>query len=68
MIVALGSFGAQTLLMTTEPIGKLRGRLMNYRGVKLMATYHPAYLLRNPFEKRKVWKDMRIALEYLAPR
>jgi len=64
-IVALGSFGAQTLLKTTEAIGKLRGRLMNYRGVKLVATYHPAYLLRSPMEKRKVWEDMRIVRDYL---
>ena len=65
VIVALGAFGAQTLLRTTEFIGKLRGRLMDYRGVKLMATYHPAYLLRSPFEKRKVWEDMRIVRDYL---
>ena len=68
VIVALGSFGAQTLLGTTEPIGKLRGRLTNYRGVKLIATYHPAYLLRSPLEKRKVWEDMRIARGYLHSR
>ena len=65
VIVALGAFGAQTLLGTTEFIGKLRGRLTDYRGVKLMATYHPAYLLRSPFEKRKVWEDMRIVRDYL---
>ena len=65
VIVALGAFGAQTLLRTTEAIGKLRGRLTNYRGVKLVATYHPAYLLRSPLEKRKVWEDMCIARDYL---
>jgi uracil-DNA glycosylase len=65
VICALGTFGAQTLLRTTEAIGRLRGRLMDYRGAKLMATFHPAYLLRNPNEKRKVWEDMRIVLEYL---
>ena len=65
VIVALGSFGAQTLLRTTEAIGKLRGPLTNYRGVKLIATYHPAYLLRSPLEKRKVWEDMRIVRGYL---
>ena len=68
VICALGTFGAQTLLRTTEPIGRLRGRLMDYRGAKLMATFHPAYLLRNPNEKRKVWEDMRIISEYLNPR
>lgn len=65
IICALGTFGAQTLLRTTEPIGKLRGRLMEYRGVKFMATFHPAYLLRNPMEKRKVWEDMLIIRDYL---
>jgi len=65
VIVALGQFGAQALLRTTETIGKLRGRMMNYRGAKLMATYHPAYLLRSPLEKRKVWEDMRIVRNYL---
>ena len=65
VIVALGAFGAQTLLRTTEAIGKLRGRLMDYRGVKLMATYHPSYLLRSPLEKRKVWEDMRIVRKCL---
>ena len=54
VICALGTFGAQTLLRTTESIGRLRGKLIDYRGAKLMATYHPAYLLRNPIEKRKV--------------
>jgi uracil-DNA glycosylase len=65
VICALGTFGAQTLLRTTEAIGKLRGRLVDYRGAKLMATFHPAYLLRNPNEKRKVWEDMRIISNYL---
>jgi len=65
VIVALGAPAAQTLFKTTEQIGKLRGRLANYRGVKLMATYHPAYLLRNPMEKRKVWDDMRIVRDYI---
>jgi uracil-DNA glycosylase len=65
VICALGAFGAQTLLRTTEPIGRLRGRFIDYRGAKLMATFHPAYLLRNPNEKRKVWEDMRVISEYL---
>jgi len=65
VIVALGAFGAQTLLRTTETIGKLRGRLTDYRGAKLMATYHPSYLLRSPLEKRKVWEDMRIVRKCL---
>jgi uracil-DNA glycosylase len=65
IICALGAYGAQTLLRTTEAIGKLRGRLLDYRGVKLIATYHPAYLLRNPMEKRKVWEDMQLIQKYL---
>lgn len=65
IICALGTFGAQTLLRTTESIGRLRGKLMDYRGVKLIATFHPAYLLRNPNEKRKVWEDMQIIRNYI---
>jgi uracil-DNA glycosylase family 4 len=65
VICALGAFGAQTLLRTTESIGRLRGHLIDFRGAKLMATFHPAYLLRNPMEKRKVWEDMQIVRDYL---
>ena len=65
VICALGTFGAQTLLRTTEPISRLRGMLIDYRGAKLMATFHPAYLLRNPNEKRKVWEDMLVIRNYL---
>jgi uracil-DNA glycosylase len=65
VICALGTFGAQTLLRTKEPISKLRGRLLDYKGLKLMATFHPAYLLRNPAEKRKVWEDVQIIRDYL---
>ncbi len=60
IICALGAFASQTLLQTTEPISKLRGRWMDFRdGIKVMCTFHPAYLLRNPSEKRKVWEDMQ---------
>lgn len=65
IICTLGAFGAQTVLRTTEPIGRLRGRLLDYRGRKLVATFHPAYLLRNPIEKRKVWEDMQIIRKFL---
>ncbi len=58
-ICALGTFAAQTLLDTDEPISKLRGRLFEYHGIKVMPTYHPAYLLRNPEKKRDVWEDMK---------
>ena len=65
VICALGTFGAQTLLRTKEPISKLRGQLIDFRGAKLMATFHPAYLLRNPNEKRKVWEDVQKIRDYL---
>jgi uracil-DNA glycosylase len=65
VICALGLFGVQTLLRTKAPIGQLRGNFYEYRGVKLMPTFHPAYLLRNPSEKRKVWEDVRKVRDYL---
>jgi uracil-DNA glycosylase family 4 len=65
VICALGTFGAQSLLRTNEPISRLRGQLIDYRGSKFMATFHPAYLLRNPNEKRKVWEDVQIIRDYL---
>ncbi|MGB7219633.1 MAG: uracil-DNA glycosylase [Vicinamibacterales bacterium] len=65
VIVALGKFGAQTLLKTLEPISKLRGRVFEYRGSKLVPTFHPAYLLRNPSSKREVWEDMKLVKRLL---
>lgn len=59
VICALGKFAAQTLLRTDEPIGSLRGHFREYNGIKLMPTFHPAYLLRNPQDKRLVWNDMK---------
>jgi DNA polymerase len=59
VIVALGKFAAQSLLRTTEPITRLRGREFTYRDAILMPTYHPAYLLRTPSAKRDVWEDMK---------
>ncbi len=66
VICALGASSAQALLGTDEPISRIRGRLVDYRGAKLMATFHPAYLLRNPNEKRKVWEDVQAIRDYLA--
>jgi len=65
VIVALGKFGAQTLLRTLDPISRLRGRVFNYRGAKLVPTFHPAYLLRNPASKREVWEDMKLVRRLL---
>ena len=65
VICALGTFAAQTLLRTTQSISRLRGRFHTYHGIKLMPTYHPAYLLRNPKFKRDVWEDVqKVRAEY----
>ena len=75
VLVALGSPAAKTLLNTTQPIGRLRGRFHNYDlselpgqrpTIPLMPTYHPAYLLRNPAEKRKTWDDLRMVMAQLS--
>ena len=60
VICALGKFAAQTLLKTETPISALRGKFHDYGGIKLMPTYHPAYLLRNPAAKKEVWQDMKL--------
>lgn len=65
VICALGKFAAQTLLRSQEPITRLRGKFHEYHGVKLMPTFHPAYLLRNPSDKRLVWEDMKKILKVL---
>jgi DNA polymerase len=62
-ICALGTFAAQTLLGTTTPISRLRGRFHDYKGIKVLPTYHPAYLLRNPEKKRDVWEDMKMLMK-----
>lgn len=64
-ICALGTFAAQTLLETTEPISRLRGRFFELAGIKIMPTYHPAYLLRNPEKKRDVWEDIQKLMKEL---
>ncbi|MFH1923213.1 MAG: uracil-DNA glycosylase [Planctomycetota bacterium] len=61
-ICCLGSVAAQNLLDTTTAIGRLRGRLHDYQGIKVLCTYHPAYLLRNPSAKRQVWEDMQLLM------
>jgi DNA polymerase len=59
VIVALGTFAARSLLKTTDPISRLRGRVYDYRGAQLVPTFHPAFLLRNPACRRDVWDDMK---------
>ncbi len=66
VIVVLGATAAQNLLETKVPIGKLRGHFHDYRGTKVMPTFHPAYLLRDPNKKREVWEDMKMIRDHLA--
>lgn len=67
IICALGTFAARTLLKTEETISRLRGRFHEYEGIRVLCTFHPAYLLRNPAEKRKVWEDMKTIKKELGP-
>jgi len=67
IICALGTFAAQTLLKTDIPISALRGRFHSYEGIKLMPTYHPAYLLRNPSAKKPVWEDVQMIMKETQP-
>lgn len=62
-ICALGTFAAQTLLKTATPISRLRGRFHKYKGIRVLPTYHPAYLLRNPEKKRNVWEDLKMLMK-----
>jgi uracil-DNA glycosylase len=64
-IVALGTFAVQALLKVKTPISRLRGNWHEVRGVKLMPTFHPAYLLRSPGEKRWVWQDIQEVMKVL---
>lgn len=65
VIVGLGKFAGQWLLKTTEPISRIRGRVGDYKGIKAIPTWHPAYLLRTPTAKKDVWEDMKIVLQLL---
>jgi len=65
VIVALGTFAAQTLLGVKTPITRLRGTWQSYRGVRVMPTFHPAYLLRTPGDKRLVWADIKLVMAEL---
>lgn len=62
VIIALGKFAAQTLLRTDTPITRLRGQWREYVGIPLMPTFHPAYLLRNPPEKKAAWTDLQAVM------
>jgi len=65
VIVAFGTFAAQTLLNTKTPLGQLRGLVHQYHGIPLVVTYHPAALLRNPAWKRPTWEDVKLARRIL---
>lgn len=61
-ICCLGAVAAQNLLGVGTPIGQLRGRFHNYQGIRVVCTYHPAYILRNPSAHRPVWEDLQMLL------
>jgi uracil-DNA glycosylase family 4 len=65
IIVGLGKFAVQTLLQSKVPITKVRGNWHSYHGIKLMPTFHPAYLLRNPADKKLVWEDIKKVIKEL---
>jgi uracil-DNA glycosylase len=65
IIVALGKFAVQCLLQSKQPITRLRGQWHEYQGIRLMPTFHPAYLLRNPGDKKLVWEDIQKVIEAL---
>jgi DNA polymerase len=65
VIVALGATAAKYLLGSEASIGSLRGRVHEWRGIPLVATYHPSYLLRNPAAKAAEWQDLRLAMSVL---
>lgn len=65
VIVVLGATAAHNLLQVSTPISKLRGNFQDYFGVKVMPTFHPAYLLRDPHKKKEVWEDMKKVRDYL---
>ena len=65
VIVVLGNTAMKNLLDTKEGITRLRGKFQDYRGIKVMPTFHPAYLLRDPSKKRETWEDMKLVRDYL---
>ncbi len=65
IICTLGKYATQNLLDTPESISRIRGRFFDYNGIKLMPTFHPAYILRNPDDKKLVWQDMQLIMKEL---
>jgi len=62
LILVLGRIAAQNLLKVDSPLGRMRGKSWDWNGIPVVVTYHPAYLLRNPADKRKTWQDLQLAL------
>lgn len=67
-ICCLGAVAAQNLLGSSVPIGQLRGRFHDFQGIKVLCTYHPAYVLRNPPAKRQVWDDIQMLMKEMGLR
>ncbi|MEI7457476.1 MAG: uracil-DNA glycosylase [Nitrosomonadales bacterium] len=67
VIVALGKTAASALLETDATIASMRGSVHDYKGIPLVVTYHPAYLLRSPLEKARAWQDLSLALKIMTP-
>ncbi len=65
VICTLGKFASQTLLQTQEPISRLRGRFHDWKGIRVMPTFHPAYLLRTPDDKKIAWQDLKLVMSEL---
>jgi DNA polymerase len=65
IILAMGRFAVQALLRSTEPVGRLRGKVHEWRGRPLVVTYHPAYLLRQPADKARAWADLCLAADVI---
>jgi DNA polymerase len=65
VIVALGAVAAKNLLAINDSMSNLRGRWYDFRNSKLLVTYHPAYLLRDPRQKKEAWKDLQMAMKFL---
>lgn len=68
VIVALGAVAAKNLLSVNDSMANLRGRFYDFRGIKLAVTYHPAFLLRDPRQKKETWKDLQMVMQYLGLR
>jgi DNA polymerase len=66
IVVLLGRVAVQAILQSSAPMSRLRGRFQRWRGIPVMCTYHPAYLLRNPNAKKDVWEDMQLVRDALA--